>query len=169
LRFFDQIRFYEVSEDELATIRKDFPQGRYPIKIEESQFSLTEYQDFIATHQADIETFRRHRQQAFETELAQWHADGQFNFEVNQQTEEQAEASWPEESLVIDSPISGSVWQTEVAVGQQVKAGDCLMILESTKMEIPVYASADSRVTHVLLENGQRVGAGQALVVLQEG
>jgi urea carboxylase len=169
LRFFDQIRFYEVSEDELATIRKDFPQGRYPIKIEESQFSLTEYQDFIATHQADIETFRRHRQQAFETELAQWHADGEFNFEVNQQTEEQAEASWPEESLVIDSPISGSVWQTEVAVGQQVKAGDCLMILESMKMEIPVYASADSRVTHVLLENGQRVGAGQALVVLQEG
>jgi urea carboxylase len=169
LRFFDQIRFYEVSHDELVKIRKGFPQGRYPINIEETTFSLTEYQDFIVTHQADIEAFRCHRQQAFETELAQWHANGQFNFEVSEQTEEQAEAIWPEESLVIDSPISGSVWQTEVAVGQQVKAGDCLMILESMKMEIPVYASADSRVTHVLLENGQRVRAGQALVVLQEG
>ncbi|MBW9262943.1 MAG: urea carboxylase [Candidatus Thiodiazotropha sp. (ex. Lucinisca nassula)] len=168
LRFFDQIRFYEVSEDELATIRKDFPQGRYPIKVEESQFSLTEYQEFIHSQQDEIEAFRKQRQQAFEDELAQWHADGQFNFEVNEQTEEKTERSWPEESLVIDSPISGSVWQTEVEVGQQVKAGDCLMILESMKMEIPVYASADSRVTHLLLENGQRVGAGQALVVLQE-
>ncbi|MBV2121459.1 MAG: urea carboxylase [Candidatus Thiodiazotropha sp. (ex Ctena orbiculata)] len=169
LRFFDQIRFYEVSQDELATIRKDFPQGRYPIKVEESQFSLTEYQAFIDSQQDEIEAFRKQRQQAFEDELAQWHADGQFNFEVNEQTEEKTERSWPEESLVIDSPISGSVWQTEVEVGQQVKAGDCLMILESMKMEIPVYASADSRVTHLLLENGQRVGAGQALVVLQEG
>ncbi|MCG8037306.1 MAG: urea carboxylase [Candidatus Thiodiazotropha taylori] len=169
LRFFDQIRFYEVSQDELATIRKDFPQGRYPIKVEESQFSLTEYQAFIDSQQDEIEAFRKQRQQAFEEELAQWHADGQFNFEVNEQTEEKTERSWPEESLVIDSPISGSVWQTEVEVGQQVKAGDCLMILESMKMEIPVYASADSRVTHLLLENGQRVGAGQALVVLQEG
>ncbi|MBW9271021.1 MAG: urea carboxylase [Candidatus Thiodiazotropha sp. (ex. Lucinisca nassula)] len=168
LRFFDQIRFYEVSQDELATIRKDFPQGRYPIKVEESQFSLTEYQEFIHSQQDEIEAFRKQRQQAFEDELAQWHADGQFNFEVNEQTEEKTERSWPEESLVIDSPISGSVWQTEVEVGQQVKAGDCLMILESMKMEIPVYASADSRVTHLLLENGQRVGAGQALVVLQE-
>ncbi|MEJ2621061.1 MAG: urea carboxylase [Candidatus Thiodiazotropha sp.] len=169
LRFFDQIRFYEVTQDELITIRKDFPQGRYPIKIEETTFSLTEYQDFIATQQADIETFRKHRQQAFEAELAQWHADGQFNYEASEQTEEQTAASWPEESLVIDSPISGSVWQTEVTVGQQVKAGDCLMILESMKMEIPVYASVDSRVTHLLLEKGQRVGAGQALIVLQEG
>ncbi|MEW8321438.1 MAG: urea carboxylase [Candidatus Thiodiazotropha taylori] len=168
LRFFDQIRFYEVSQDELATIRKDFPQGRYPIKVEESQFSLTEYQAFIDSQQDEIEAFRNQRQQAFEDELAQWHADGQFNFEVKEQTEEKTQRSWPEESLVIDSPISGSVWQTEVEVGQQVKAGDCLMILESMKMEIPVYASADSRVTHLLLENGQRVGAGQALVVLQE-
>ncbi|MCG8489338.1 MAG: urea carboxylase [Chromatiales bacterium] len=169
LRFFDQIRFYEVSQDELLTIRKDFPQGRYPIKIEESRFSLTEYQDFFRSQQAEIEAFRTHRQQAFETELAQWHADGEFNFEVTEQTQEQAENSWPEESLVIDSPISGSVWQTEVSVGQQVKAGECLMILESMKMEIPIFASADSKVTHVLMGNGQRVAAGQALVVLQEG
>jgi urea carboxylase len=38
LNFFDQIRFYEVSSEELKQIRRDFPQGRYPLKIEESQF-----------------------------------------------------------------------------------------------------------------------------------
>jgi urea carboxylase len=167
LRFFDQIRFYEVSHDELTRIRKDFPQGRYPIKIEESRFSLAEYEAFIQTHDAEIESFRMQRKQAFSDELKNWHANGQFNFEAIEQEEQLTERSWPEESLVIDSPITGSVWQTEVKVGQRVKAGDCLMILESMKMEIPVYATADSKVTHVLLENGQRVGAGQALVVLE--
>jgi urea carboxylase len=168
LRFFDQIRFYEVSHAELSRIRKDFPKGRYPIRIEESSFSLGEYQEFLHSQQTEIERFRHHRQQAFDAELANWHATGQFNYEEQKEADEINESSWPEESLVIDSPISGSVWQTQVAVGQQVKAGECLMILESMKMEIPVFASADSCVTHVLLENGQRVGAGQALVVLQE-
>jgi urea carboxylase len=36
------------------------------------------------------------------------------------------------------------------------------------KMEIPVYATADGKVTHVLLESGQRINAGQALVVIDE-
>jgi urea carboxylase len=168
LRFFDQIRFYEVSHDELSRIRKDFPKGRYPIRIEEGSFSLGEYQDFLDSQHQEIERFRNHRQQAFDAELADWHATGQFNYEVQEEAQEINESSWPEDSLVIDSPISGSVWQTQVAVGQQVKVGECLMILESMKMEIPVYASADSCVTHVLQENGQRVSAGQALVVLQE-
>ncbi len=168
LRFFDQIRFYEVSHDELSRIRKDFPKGRYPIRIEESSFSLGDYQEFLDTHQAEIENFRQHRQKAFDAELANWHATGQFNYEVKEEVEEVSEHNWPEESLVIDSPITGSVWQTQVAVGQQVKAGECLMILESMKMEIPVFASTDGCVTHLLLDNGQRVNAGQALVVLQE-
>src|SRR5690606_37135752 len=33
LRFFDQIRFYEVSAGELQRIRRDFPKGDYPLKV----------------------------------------------------------------------------------------------------------------------------------------
>jgi urea carboxylase len=36
-------------------------------------------------------------------------------------------------------------------------------------MEIPVYATSNGTITHVLLESGQRVNAGQALVVIKEG
>jgi len=35
-------------------------------------------------------------------------------------------------------------------------------------MEIPVYATSNGIVTHVLLESGLRVNAGQALVVIKE-
>lgn len=168
LRFFDQIRFYEVSNEELSDIRKDFPQGRYPLKVEESHFSLSEYQAFLQENDSDIEQFRSMREGAFEDELANWHATGQFNFEVVEEEESQSEHSWPEESLVIDSPVSGSVWQTEIEVGQKVVAGQCLMVLESMKMEIPVYATSSGTVSHLLLSNGQRVSAGQALVVIEE-
>lgn len=168
LRFFDQIRFYEVSHDELTEIRKNFPQGRYPLTLEESSFSLSEYQQFITENEQDIAGFKAVREQAFAAELANWHASGQFNFSLVEQQEEQSQVSWPEEHLVIDSPVSGSVWQTEVKAGAQVEAGDCLMILESMKMEIPVYATASGRITHLLLNHGQRVSAGQALIVIEE-
>jgi urea carboxylase len=168
LRFFDQVRFYEVTHEELVDIRKNFPQGRYPLKIEDSSFSLSEYQTFLSSNENDIETFRSSRQNAFESELAHWHETGQFNYKVIEQEVTNTQVSWPEESVVVDSPVSGSVWQVEVALGEEVKAGQCLMVLESMKMEIPVYAIEGGKVTHILLASGQRVNAGQALVVLDE-
>jgi len=167
LRFFDQIRFYEVSNEELTDIRKNFPQGRYPLKIEESSFSLSDYQNFLTAQKTDITTFTAQRQQAFDEELANWHATGQFNYQAEVIEAKEETVDWPEESLVMDSPVSGSVWQVEVSVGETVKAGQPLMILESMKMEIPVLASEGGTVIHVLLENGHRVNAGQALVVIE--
>lgn len=167
LNFFDQIRFYEVSADELQQIRRNFPQGRYPIKIEESHFSLSEYQEFIAENQDSIATFTMQREQAFEEELARWHANGQFNYVQEEIADENEEAELPEDAIRIDSSVSGSVWQTRVDVGQTVKAGDVLLILESMKMEINITASNAGKVTHLLKADGARVQAGQTLVVLE--
>ncbi|KEA64241.1 Urea carboxylase [Marinobacterium lacunae] len=167
LRFFDQIRFYEVSHDELQRIRRNFPQGRYPLKIEESSFSLSDYEQFIEQNAADIEAFKEKRNAAFEEELACWHANGQFNFETEEVEVTDQQESWPEDSQVVDSPVSGSVWQTEVKVGDTVEAGQTLMILESMKMEVPIHASCAGVVSHMLLSAGKRVNAGQALVVIE--
>ena len=54
LRFFDQIRYYPVSEEELVKLRHDFPQGRFEPKIEEGHFSLSEYQAFLAKNDNSI-------------------------------------------------------------------------------------------------------------------
>ncbi len=168
LRFFDQIQFYEVSHNELQAIRRDFPQGRYPIKIETSRFSLAEYQGFLQDNQAEITTFQSQRQRAFEAELAEWHANGQFNFESVEADTPELDNAWPEDSILIDSPVSGSVWQTLVKAGERVEAGQIVMILESMKMEIPVQAHSAGKVTQVVRESGQRVHAGQVLVVVKE-
>ncbi|MCP8689072.1 urea carboxylase [Marinobacterium sedimentorum] len=166
LRFFDQIRFYEVSADELKHIRRDFPQGRYPLRIEETCFSLADYQAFLTDNHDGIVAFTAARQRAFDTELAHWHASGQFNYQPEDVAPDTAEHRWPEDHIAVDSPVSGSLWQAEVAVGDAVRAGQPLLILESMKMEIPLLAPCDGTVTQVLISAGGRAQAGQPLVVL---
>lgn len=168
LRFFDQIKFYEVSHDELQQIRKDFPQGRYPLKIEETTFNLSDYQEFITEQDDSIQSFYDSRNQAFDDELSYWHESGQFNYVEDEVQAEPAQVAWPEDHTPIDSHVSGSLWQTQVKIGDVVKAGDVLMILESMKMEIPLFASGDGVVTQILAKEGGRVSAGQALVILDE-
>ncbi|QUX91564.1 urea carboxylase [Marinomonas sp. A3A] len=168
LRFFDQIRFYEVSHEELDQIRKDFPHDNYGIRIEESTFSLADYQSFIDENQNNIDEFKQVRNQAFEAELARWHANGQFHFDTDETEAVASDITWNEDATVVDSPVSGSVWQTQVKEGDQVQAGQLLVILESMKMEIPIYAPAAGVVSDLLLKDGSRVNAGQAIVVLEE-
>lgn len=168
LRFFDQIRFYEVSNEELQRIRRDFPQGRYPLKIEQSTFNLLDYQEFVGDNQAQIDAFVRRRNDAFDAELERWHADGQFNFKSDVAETAPEAGSWPEHHTAVGSPVSGSVWQALVTVGDSVKTGEVLMILESMKMEIPIPAPCGGEVMQLLVNEGGRVNAGQALLVIEE-
>ncbi len=166
LRFFDQIRFYEVSNEELARIRRTFPRGDYPLRIETTEFRLSEYQELLDQNAQEIDRFRRQREEAFAGELARWHRDGQFHFEQENPVDHAEERDWPEGSVVVDSPVSGCVWQSGPGTGEAVSAGDTLLVLESMKMEIAVQAPCDGEIRNVLLDVGRRVEAGQALVIL---
>ncbi|MFY0580141.1 biotin/lipoyl-binding carrier protein [Cystobacter fuscus] len=62
--------------------------------------------------------------------------------------------------------ITGTVWKIEVKVGQQVSAGDTLVILESMKMEMPVEAEEGGTVKEIRCKESQPVNEGDVLVVL---
>ncbi|NMO20822.1 MULTISPECIES: biotin/lipoyl-binding carrier protein [Myxococcaceae] len=62
--------------------------------------------------------------------------------------------------------ITGTVWKIEVKVGQQVNAGDTLVILESMKMEMPVEAEEGGTVKEIRCKESQPVNEGDVLVVL---
>jgi acetyl-CoA carboxylase biotin carboxyl carrier protein len=66
----------------------------------------------------------------------------------------------------IAAHITGTVWKIEVKVGQQVKAGDTLVILESMKMEMPVDAEEGGTVKEIRCKESQSVNEGDVLVVL---
>lgn len=63
--------------------------------------------------------------------------------------------------------ITGTVWKIEVKVGQKIKAGDTLVILESMKMEMPVEATEDGTVKTICCQEAQSVNEGDVLVVLE--
>ncbi|MEN1831677.1 urea carboxylase [Pseudomonas lijiangensis] len=168
LRFFDQIRFYPVSADDLLRIRREFPLGRYPLEIEHSTLNLADYQAFLAKEAEGIAAFRGQQQAAFQAERERWIASGQANFE----SEESAAPLTDEPALEagqqgVDSHIAGNLWQVQVQPGERVTAGDVLVILESMKMEIPLLAPVDGIVRDVRVQPGSAVRAGQRVVVLE--
>lgn len=169
LRFFDQIRFYPVDAQELQTIRRDFPLGNYPIKIEETQFNLGEYQRFLENNSSAISSFTSVRQTAFAEELEQWKRDGQLTYEQDDNTAiELSEEALPAGIATVDSPVSGNVWKLMVEEGEHVSIGDTVMILESMKMEIEIHAAQAGTVEKIIRLQGQAVTAGQALLWLDE-
>lgn len=167
LRFFDQIRFYPVSAEELLRIRRDFPLGRFDLNIEHSTLNLTDYQSFLSHEAEGIAAFRAQQQAAFNAERERWIANGQANFES-----EESIAPTTDDSVLepgqqgIDSHIAGNLWQVQVKPGERVEAGDVLVVLESMKMEIPVIAPVGGIVRDVRVQPGSAVRAGQRVVVL---
>ena len=51
--------------------------------------------------------------------------------------------------------------------GQRVTREQALVVLESMKMEISVFPTADSEVTQILCAEGKPVQAGDPLVVIK--
>lgn len=59
--------------------------------------------------------------------------------------------------MQILAEVSGTVFRIEVAIGQAVREGDTLLIVESMKMEIPVSAPAAGTVRAVRVAEGEAV------------
>jgi biotin carboxyl carrier protein len=66
----------------------------------------------------------------------------------------------------ITAPITGNVWQLVAGVGDAVRAGDVVAVLESMKLEIPIEAEADGTISEVLVAEGDLVNEGDALFAL---
>jgi acetyl/propionyl-CoA carboxylase alpha subunit len=66
----------------------------------------------------------------------------------------------------LTAPMPGTVLRVAAAAGDQVKAGDALVVLEAMKMEHAVKAVADGTVADVLVTAGAQVEAGAVLVVV---
>ncbi|RJS94448.1 urea carboxylase [Salinisphaera sp. Q1T1-3] len=165
LRFFDQLRFYEVSHDELMDIRSEFLHGRFDLKVEKTTFSLAEHDRWLADRQDSIDAFREQRQAAFEAEMAAWRANGQFTFEDHlPETSEVAELA--DDEYGIDSPVSGSLWKLEVAQDDDVAADQLVAKVESMKMEVEIRARRAGRVSRLPIGEGGAVSAGQPVVIL---
>jgi urea carboxylase len=171
LRFFDQIRFYPVSPQELLDFRADFLHGRAHVRIRESTFRLRDYRRFLEDNRASIAAHKARQQSAFEAERGRWQASERSGAVADLPTERDASGPehLPADCLAVPSPVAGSVWRIRFAQGQRVAAGDTLLLIESMKMEVAVTAPADGFVSELRCAEGRAVSFAQTLVVLQLG
>ncbi len=66
----------------------------------------------------------------------------------------------------INAPMPGTILRVNVTQGQDVKAGDVLVVLEAMKMENEILAPRNGKIAQVLTSKGSNVDTGAALVVL---
>jgi biotin carboxyl carrier protein len=68
--------------------------------------------------------------------------------------------------VAVLSPMPGKVVKVLVAVGDEVKAGQGVVVVEAMKMENELKAPKDGKVKSVAVKEGQPVEAGQTLATL---
>ena len=69
-------------------------------------------------------------------------------------------------SIEVSASVPGKVFKVEASVGQAVKSGDPIIILEAMKMEIPVVAPDDGTVASIDVSVGDAVESGDVLATL---
>jgi biotin carboxyl carrier protein len=66
----------------------------------------------------------------------------------------------------VNAPMPGNILKVNVKVGDAVKSGTVLVVLEAMKMENEIMAPKDGTVTQVLVSKGSTVDTGAPLVVI---
>ncbi|MCZ4321004.1 urea carboxylase [Pseudomonas anguilliseptica] len=163
LRFFDQVRFYPVSEAELDEFREAFREGRAQVRIEHSEFDFAEYQRFLDANAGSIQAFQNQQKAAFDAEVQLWRDDDPSEAAVliNGPDED-----GDNDGHMVNAEMSGSVWKVLVEPGQQVEAGTPLLVVEAMKMELAVTAPVAGTVKSLRCAPGKAVTPGDALLLL---
>ncbi len=71
-------------------------------------------------------------------------------------------------SIKVEAGAAGKVFKLEASVGQAVKAGDPILVLEIMKMETPVVAPKDGTVASIDVAVGDSVESGALLATMNE-
>ncbi|SKC21566.1 urea carboxylase [Kosakonia radicincitans] len=164
LHFFDQVRFYPVSEAELTQLRDDFREGRATIRIEETVFDFPQHLQFLRDNAADIAEFRTRQAEAFEAEVERWQLDDQASVAESLPPEVIAE---DDDALPVCADMSGNIWKVLVNPGDAVTEGQPLVIVEAMKMELAINAPQSGKVKRIACQPGRPVSPGDTLLWLE--
>ena len=68
---------------------------------------------------------------------------------------------------IVEVPITGKITSVEVKVGDEVKEGDVICLIESMKMENPILAPVAGKITEVKVSAGQTVETGNVIAIIE--
>ena len=169
LRFFDQIRFYSVTTEELTELRRDILNGRFNPRTEQTEFSLSAYESFLEANREGIAAFKETQTAAFHGERERWRINGQLDYGsalVDMPEANTSELAVPEGCEAVHAPMTASVFQVAASPGERVTAGQRLVVLDAMKIEMEISAPVSGVVQQLLCQPGQMVSAGQQLAIV---
>jgi biotin carboxyl carrier protein len=178
----DKITFYEVSLEEYEAAAAEFFAGRYQWQVSESTFDVRQiYESFdAATKDQGIIEYKKLQQECLAEqeqlekllyeEWAQNAAAASQSHAANDAEDATAYLNNPG-ILAITSPMAANVWKVEVKVGDIIKEGQIVAILEAMKMEVNVLApkgSGDFVVKSILKKPKSTANAGDVIAIVEK-
>ena len=98
------------------------------------------------------------------------HIDGQtIVLETESKARRKGKKSSTESETDILAPMPGKILKLKAAIGQRVKKGETLVIMEAMKMEYSLASSMDGKVKSVHIKEGDNVQLKQCLVEVEKG
>ncbi|MBD2532799.1 urea carboxylase [Nostoc flagelliforme FACHB-838] len=167
LRFFDQIRFYPVSHEELMRHQEDFIEGKFKLKIEETTFKFRDYQQFLQEIAQEATTFQTRQRIAFREERDRWTTAQDESTLIAPDLPPADVTTIPDDCYALIAPTMANVWQVLIKVGDRITEDTSVIILEAMKQEMTLLPDDPGTVVEVLCEPGQLVTAGQVLAIIR--
>ncbi len=151
-----------------STCAPTWPPGGCELEIEDGTFTLADHLAFLDREADDIAAFRARQTRAFGAERAAWAAAGEFDPrpEPTAAHGSAAPVELPPGGVLVEAPLSASVWKVDVGPGDTVRAGDRLLTLEAMKTETAIESPVEGEVVEVLVGAGDQVSSGSALVIV---
>lgn len=119
--------------------------------------------DYVADVTVNGETFQVQMEKPEEAEKKKV----ELGKPVEEASDDAAPAAQVNAANAVKAPLPGTITSIEVAVGQEVKAGDTVVVLEAMKMQNSIEAEKDGKVTAIAVKVGQAVLEDDPLVVVE--
>jgi urea carboxylase len=173
---FDLLTYYQVSEEELDMKLGKFRSGLYDFEYEEVEFDMAQHNTMLESTKEEVKK-RREKQAIAQDEmvkaenesLARWREE-KSKVQVDEGTVEKLLED--PAIMSIEAPVDANVWKIETNEGDEVKAGQVIVILEAMKLEISVCAPEDvlkgSKVEQMLARTGETIRAGEHVALIRK-
>ncbi|AAS51971.2 ADR051Cp [Eremothecium gossypii ATCC 10895] len=163
---FDQVEFYPVSEERINELTEEVENGTFELEVKETVFDNGAYNRWLEDNRESIQAFKEGQSGERAAEFARLIKVANSDLETAVRKEAEP-VEYPEDAHMVYSEYAGRFWKQVVSVGDKVKEGDKLVIIEAMKTEMVVSATADGEVINILHANGDMVDAGNLVVVLK--
>lgn len=176
LNNFDQVKFYEVSEDELTKMNNDLLTGEFEITSEDGEFDFAEYSKWLKTVEDEAAELKKVKLRAIEhltkeedASLAKWEEEKQ-QAKVSKSSGSDDFLNDPN-AIKVTSHMAANVFKINCEKGELVSLDDTVIILEAMKMEIAVRVKAKEgakfKILQIVVEEGDMVNPGDVLAVVK--